>query len=238
MVELKAAFEHYEFAKVTKAIYTFCNEDLSSFYLDILKDRLYTSHSNSLERRSAQTVLFHVLNHLVRLTAPVFCFTSEEIFQAMPKDVTMRDVPSVHVLTWSDCPDEWGDEAVVERFAPLVALRPHVLKALEEKRRAGEIGSSLEAKVIFRTAGQRDRSYFKKNAKDLPAAFIVSQVEIREIQEVSRGLSEEFAKTEIVIERADGAKCSRCWNYRTDLGRDSKHPTLCERCTTIVKESM
>jgi len=236
VIELtKQCFDQYEFAKVYKGVYTFCNEDLSSFYLDILKDRLYTSASNSLERRSAQTVLFHILNHLVRALAPIICFTAEEIFLAMPKDEGTRDVQSVHMLSWLDCPQEWDNDVIKKQFALLIALRPHVLKALEDKRRSGDIGSSLEAKIIFQTASSRDLDYLDRNKNMLPAAFIVSQVEVREAKEVSQGLSNEFNKTAIAIEKADGQKCSRCWNYKRDVGQDSGHQTLCARCTVIVK---
>jgi isoleucyl-tRNA synthetase len=154
----------------------------------------------------------------------------------MPKNAELRNVQSVHLLIWEAPPEEWGNEKVKERFALLAALRPHVLKALEEKRRTGEIGSSLEAKVIFKTASLRDLEYLNQNIDMLPAAFIVSQVEVREDNTILQGLSEEFTKTEIIIEQADGQKCSRCWNYKTDLGSDAQHPTLCHRCTAIVKE--
>lgn len=232
----KKNFDDYGFAKVYKGIYTFCNEDLSSFYLDILKDRLYTSAAYSSERRSAQTVLFHILNHLVRVLAPIICFTAEEVFLAMPKDVATRDIQSVHLSLWLDCPKEWDNKTVKEQFAPLVELRPHVLKALEDKRRTGAIGSSLEAKIVFQTASTRDLKYLTQNSDILPATFIVSQVEIQKVDEVSQGLSDEFTKTAIVIEKADGEKCSRCWNYKTDVGQDTEHQSLCARCTAIVKE--
>jgi len=150
----------------------------------------------------------------------------------------MHDIPSVHLLSCLECPQEWGDDTIKEKFASLVALRPHVLKALEEKRRAGDIGSSLAAKVIFKTASPRDLQYLKEKAEILPAVFIVSQVEITETKEISQGLSDEFAKTEIMIQKADGPKCSRCWNYKTDVGQDHEHQTLCQRCATIVKESI
>ena len=233
---VKQCFDDYEFAKVYKQIYTFCNEDLSSFYLDILKDRLYTSASNSQERRSAQTVLFHILNHLVRLIAPVVCFTAEEIFMAMPKDATLNNVESVHLLPWLNCPQEWDNDSIKEQFAPLAALRPYVSKALEDKRRLGEIGSSLEAKIIFTTASPKDLKYLKHNRDMLPAAFIVSQVEIQEVGDITQGLSVEFAKTALMIEKADGSKCGRCWNYKIDVGKDSGQQMLCARCAEIVKE--
>jgi isoleucyl-tRNA synthetase len=236
MGSVKAYYDQYEFAKVYKSIYIFCNEDLSSFYLDILKDRLYTSAFHSSARRSAQTALYQILHHLVRVLAPVFCFTAEEIFQEMPKGADTALIPSVHVLPWQDCPEEWNNTGVKEEFAFLVALRPYVLKALEDKRRDGEIGSALEAKIIFKTASVKDWEYLNRSQGMLPAAFIVSQVEIQKVGKVAQGLSDTFAQTEIVILKADGVKCSRCWNYRIDVGGDAAHQTLCARCTAIVKE--
>ncbi|HQP10735.1 MAG TPA: class I tRNA ligase family protein, partial [Candidatus Omnitrophota bacterium] len=236
MDQAKRSFDAYEFAWVYKYIYSFCNEDLSSFYLDILKDRLYTSAANSQERRSAQTVLYHILNHLVRVIAPIFSFTAEEIFLAMPKDSSMAAMESVHLLPWIGCPDLWSNDKIKEKFALLTALRPHVLRALEDKRRAGGIGSSLEAKILFRTASPKDLAYLTDNAAMLPSAFIVSQVTTENVNEISQGLSEEFPQTEIVIEKADGQKCGRCWNYREDVGQETQHPALCQRCASIVKE--
>ena len=236
MRSVKGYYDRYEFAKVYKCLYAFCNEDLSSFYLDILKDRLYTSAAKSPERRSAQTVLYQILNHLVRAMAPIFCFTAEEIFREMPKGEDTASVPSVHMLSWPDCPAQWDNASVREKFAPLAALRPHVLKALDDKRRNGEIGSALEAKIVFRTSSEKDWKYLSGAKGMLPTAFIVSQVEVEKVGKVERGLSDEFAQTEIAILKADGMKCSRCWNYRVDVGQDTGHQTLCQRCATIVKE--
>jgi len=231
-----ASFEAYEFAKVYKLIYAFCNEDLSSFYLDILKDRLYTSASNSLERRSARTVLYHICDYLVRIMAPILCFTADEIFGYMPKTKEMAKTASVHLLTFQDAPEEWLNPKVNEKFHLLEALRPHVLKALEDVRRDGEIGSSLQAKIIFRSSSERDLKYLDLHKKMLPAVFIVSQVEIERVIAVDQGLDEEFPQTNIFVAQADGDKCCRCWNYSQDLGTEEKHPLLCPRCTKIVKE--
>lgn len=232
---VKRNYNQYDFAKVYQSIYSFCNEALSSFYLDILKDRLYTSPAKSPERRSAQTVLYHTLNHLVRILAPILTFTAEEIFSFMPKDKGAKAVMSVHLLEWLDVPNVWQNSAVDEKFKLLLELRPHVLKALENKRQEGKIGSSLQAKIIFKTASERDFKYFKDFEKDLPAVFIVSQVEIRKADAVKNALSENFSKTEVEIERADGEKCVRCWNYRT-LGLNSDHPAVCDRCAAVVRE--
>ena len=173
---------------------------------------------------------------MVRVIAPIVCFTAEEVFLARPKNEATRDIQSVHLLSWLDFPGEWDNKSVREQFALLVELRPYVLKALEDKRRTGEIGSSLEAKIVFQTASPRDLEYLNHNSDMLPGAFIVSQVEVQKIKEVSQGLSDEFAKTAISIEKADGKKCSRCWNYKTDVGQDTEHQSLCARCTAIVKE--
>ncbi len=222
------AFEHYEFAKATKTIYAFCNEDLSSFYLDILKDRLYTSAAHSPERMGAQTVLYHILNHLVRMMAPVLSFTAEEIFEAMPKDIGMQVIASVHLLDWLVLPGEWNNKAIEERLGPLVALRPFILKAIEDKRQAGMVGSSLEAKICIYAIDKNEYHYLKQHQDALASLFIVSQVEVKES-------NSQAGLRQIVVEKADGYKCSRCWNYRTDIGSDPEHKTLCVRCTANIK---
>lgn len=232
---IETHFEKYEFADAFKGVYTFCNEDLSSFYLDILKDRLYTSSAQGLERRSAQTVLYTILNFLARALAPLMSFTSEEIFQSIPKDQSIKDVESVHLLSWPITPDAWENENINQRFAGLVSLRPFVLKALEDVRRSGQIGSSLEAKVTINTESQKDFDYLKSNLELLPATFIVSQVFLNRVEKITKGLGDEFPKTEVVIDRADGEKCGRCWNYKIDVGQDHGHKMLCARCASIVK---
>ena len=234
--EVQNNFDEYEFAKAFKAIYTFCNEDLSNFYLDILKDRLYISATQSQERRSAQTVLYHILNSLVRMLAPLISFTTEEIFLKMPKDAKTAKCTSVHLLPWLEAPTEWFNKSIDEKFESLLSLRPHVMKALEDKRRLGAIGSSLEAKVIFETASGRDYKYLKDLETILVEAFVVSQVEVKKVENVSQGLDERFSQTTIHVDHADGKKCSRSWKYSLDVGLDPDHPTLSLRCAQIVKE--
>ncbi len=234
--EIKKAYNDYDFASAYKSIYSFCNEELSSFYLDILKDRLYTSPANSLERRSAQTVLYHIANHFVRIMAPLLSFTADEIFWAMPKDQSSAKAESVHLLNWLDVPSEWKDKAVFEQFKFLVAIRPYVLKALDDKRKNGEIGSSLEAQLTFETASPKDLEYLNKHKNILTACFIVSAVDVKSVAEVKEPIGEEFNKTKVIVQTAEGVKCSRCWNYKKDVGVSAEHPTLCGRCSTIVKE--
>jgi len=235
--DVQGAYNRYEFAKVYKLIYSFCNEELSGFYLDILKDRLYTSSSISKQRRSAQTVLFYMVNHLVRLLAPIIPFTADEIFLAMPKAKEFADCPSVHLLEWLSIPAEWKNEKVHELFGPFLELRPFVLKALEDKRRVGEIGSPLEAKVVFQTASQRDGEYLNKLKDMLPALLVVSQVDISMQATMTQGLGEMFPQTNVEIRKADGQKCPRCWNF-ADIGSDQEYKDLCPRCVTAVKENL
>ena len=231
-----ASFEVYEFAEVYKAAYLFCNEDLSSIYLDILKDRLYTSSARALKRRSAQTVLYYIADTLSRILAPVMCFTSDEIYASMPKVASRKETSSVHLLEWPRVQEGWQDSAVEEKLALLIELRPFVLKSLEEKRTAGLIGSSLEAKVTFRTASTRDAQYLKAFIQELPSYFIVSQVILDE-GVIQNALGGTFAQTEIVIEKAAGTKCPRCWNYKTDIGIDAAYPEVCGRCAKAIKGS-
>ncbi len=232
---VEGAYNSYEFAKAFQIMYAFCNESLSSFYLDILKDRLYTSHTHSDERRSAQTVLFHITNYLVRLLAPILVFTAEEVFAAMSKGQDLKTTDSIHLVDWLKVPAAWQNFQIQERFKLLVELRPCVMKALEEERANGLIGSSLEAKVVFETASQRDKEYLDKHLLDLPAVFIVSQVEVREVDSVENGVAPQFPQTRIMIVKADGQKCVRCWNYR-ELGVSVKHPQLCSRCVEAVQK--
>ena len=115
-------------------------------------------------------------------------------------------------------------------------LRPFVLKALEEKRRTGQIGSSLEARVIFETASDRDEAYLKSHSTIIHTIFIVSQVEIKRVENIDGPINEKYNKTCVIVEKAYGEKCSRCWNYKTDVGAVSEHPALCGSCARVVKE--
>ncbi|MBF0531471.1 MAG: isoleucine--tRNA ligase [Candidatus Omnitrophica bacterium] len=232
---VKAYYAAYDFAGAYKTLYDFCNNDLSSFYLDILKDRMYTCSTRGAERRSGQTVLYEIVDHLTRLLAPILVFTADEIFKFLPRTAEMSRAASVHLLTWKNSPSVWDDPALEQEFAVLVDIRPQVLKALEEKRREGMIGSSLEAKVIFQTASDSDAAYFKQHAAFLPAVFIVSQVEVERVAAVASGLSEKHGQTTVEIRKAEGEKCPRCWNYRLDIGASAAYPDVCGRCAKVLR---
>ncbi len=227
-----AAYTAYDFSKVYKEIYVFCNEDLSSIYLDILKDRLYTSSALDPKRRSAQTALYHISDGLTRLLAPVMCFTADEMFTFLPGH---KAGENIHLADWPVVGQDWKAPEFDERYTLFLELRPFVLKALEAKRGEGLIGASLEAKVILRTASARDAAMLKGLASELPMLLIVSQVSVEEVSQVVTPVGGTFAQTEIVVEKASGLKCPRCWNYKSDIGGDKDHPGVCVRCADAVK---
>ncbi len=226
------AYEAYDFSRVYKIIHAFCNETLSGFYLDILKDRLYTLPASDPKRRSGQTVLYQILDHLVRILAPILVFTAEEIYQAMPR--ASEEAPSsVHLSDWPSPPEVWNDDSVERDFTVLWALRPYVLQEIEDKRKSGMVGSSLDARVVLRVGDEKALEDLRRLEGDLPELLIVSQVELRQR---GGGGPEKMVPYRSVIEvsRAEGRKCGRCWRYTLRVGEDARHPDLCERCRPVV----
>lgn len=217
--DVTGGFERFAYHEVTAFLYKFCIVDLSSFYLDILKDRLYTFARGSKERRSAQTALFKILDVLVRGLAPLIPFTAEEIWRYFKKE------GSVHLSDWPKVDEGAIDLDLENSWSRLIQLRNEALKALEEKRISKAIGSSLEAKIILYIKDDLEYNSLTLHLKDLPALFIVSQVEIRKAD-----------KKAIEVVKAEGKKCSRCWNWTTFVGRDKRHPMLCERCVNVVEK--
>ncbi len=217
--EITDAFERFKYHEVTSSIYRFCIVDMSSFYLDILKDRLYTFGRSSKARKSAQTALFKILDVLVRVLAPLIPFTAEEIWRHFKCE------SSVHLSAWPEIEEGTIDIELEKRWLRLKALREDVLKALEEKRIAGFIGSPLEAKIKLYIEGDLEYNFLTQYLKALPSIFIVSQVEL-----------ERSDKRAIEVSKASGEKCSRCWNWSESVGADSSHPTLCKRCLYVVIE--
>jgi isoleucyl-tRNA synthetase len=213
------AFERFMYHEATSCIYKFCIMDISSFYLDILKDRLYTFAQDSKLRRSAQTVLFKILDILVRELAPLIPFTAEEIWGCF------KGEGSVHLSDWPEVDEALIDLELEDRWFRLRGLREEVLKALEEKRIAKVIGGSLEAKISLYIKEDLEYNFLIRYLKDLPAIFIVSQVELKKAEERRIGVT-----------KADGKKCSRCWNWSTFVGQDKLHPMLCKRCREVVVE--
>ena len=224
----------YEFHRVYHALHDYCVVDLSSFYYDMLKDRLYTKAPGSKSRRSAQTAVLEITSALVRLAAPILTFTAEEIWKYLPK--TAHDPESVHIaLFFHDADLRTGLPADrIANWELLGKVRAEVLKALEVARNEKRINSGLEAKVLL-SADPELTSKLKPYLGQLPALFIVSQVEF-----YSAGAggykSEVVPRLEIMVQKAAGAKCERCWNYSTHVGENLRYPTVCERCSEALNE--
>jgi isoleucyl-tRNA synthetase len=235
LADVKNAYEAFEFHKAYKRIYEFCNESLSMYYLDMIKGRLYTYAANSKERRAAQATIYHALNILVRIISPILVFTAEEIWQNMPKEQRQRDIISAHLLEWPKEITNFTSFKGNDEFAVIIGLIPSVAKLLEELRSKGGIGSSFDAKINLLT-NEEERYTFLTSLKDqLCEIFKVSEVEI--IKTDNLNLSSEENKNSlkllnIVIQafKAEGTKCTRCWNYSQSVGHDKIHPTICNRC--------
>jgi len=223
------AYEDYQFHQAYTALHSFCTVDLSSFYLNILKDRLYTHASASISRRSAQTAMYLILDCLVRLLAPLLPFTCEEVWMAL--HAGKPDLPSIHAGLFPARRTEWEQEPLLVEWDRIMEVRESVSKALEEKRQAKTIGDSLEARVRL-CAGRNLYPVLRRKAEDLRYLLIVSQVDIKE----DAALEPDGLQVEVV--RADGAKCERCWNYSAAVGGDATFPTLCERCLPILRDFM
>jgi isoleucyl-tRNA synthetase len=232
VVRVRAAYEAYEFHTVFHAINNFCAVDLSAVYLDILKDRLYTEGRTSVERRAAQTALDAILSALVRLMAPILSFTAEEIWAHLPAGGRTR--PSVHLAEFPDPPEWWelpGER--VTRWDRLFDARTHVARALEKARAAKVIGSSLEARVtLYADVPLRDELH--RDAQDLPALFIVSDVAIQSFADRPAPAEALTPQLAALVARAPGTKCARCWIYRADVGRDARRPDVCGRCARVL----
>ena len=227
-------YDDYEFHVVLHAIHNFCVVDMSNFYLDVIKDRLYCEEKNGVLRRSAQTAMYDILDALVRMIAPILCFTADEIWQAMPHrdgddaaNIVLNAMPKVNPA-WA-----FAEEAS-SKWDKLIALRDDVNKALEEARKNKVIGKPLEAWVTVYADDETAALLETVPADELAALCIVSK--LRVIRGNGEGMQGENLPVQIAIERASGDKCERCWMYVDSIGQDSKHPTLCARCAAVVGE--
>jgi len=219
-------YESFDFHRVFHAVHDFAVVDLSAFYFDVLKDRLYTFAPRSAGRRSAQTAIYRIASALVRLIAPILVYTSEEIWKHFPREGGAPE--SVHMAHFPNAEEleRTASAEAAKNWAKLLTVREEVLKSLEEARVAKLISGALEAKVTISASGDL-AVLLGSYAKSLPALFIVSQVKLE--SSAADGI-------QIKVERADGAKCERCWNYSTHVGEDAEYPTICERCTAALNE--
>jgi isoleucyl-tRNA synthetase len=239
---IRLDYVDFEFHGIFHELNNFCSVDMSAVYLDILKDRLYTFRKDHPFRRSSQTAMHDVLVALTKLMAPILSFTADEIWRMLPE--SSRGGPqafSVHLTAFPELNPKWIDPELEQNWNDFTLhVRSLVLGKLEEKRRDRIIGSSLEAKVILYAQRANPAQYdFLKLYEDfLPALFIVSQVELRGVDQIPTDahllvdLGEGLA---VDVVQASGAKCERCWNYREAVGKDAAHPTLCDRCIEAVQ---
>ena len=231
--DVRKSYDEFAFHRIYHRVNHFCIVDLSAFYFDVLKDRLYISAPKSQARRSAQTVIWRIGEALARLLAPIMSFTCEEIWLYLPKMESRAE--SVHLAHFPKDGDILGDNSGPsdprsdEDWVTLRAVRDDVLKALETARNNKLIGTSLEAQVSI-TAAEPVHSLLQRYEDQLRYLFIVSAVTL------AQGSGNGTGGLHVEVKKADGLKCERCWNYSTHVGEDKEYPTVCERCSAVLKE--
>lgn len=219
------AYKDYEYHVVFRSLFNFFTVDLSAFYLDVVKDRLYCSGKKSVKRKSAQTAIFHLLKNTLILMAPILPFTTEEAWELLPAYEGKSE--SVHLQVFPDFQDFRMEKEEAASWDKLLETREKVLKSLEEAREKKEIGNSLEAEIVLILSPQEEE-FFRKYKPLLPELFITSGVSFQ---------TGEGEYTQVKVVRAKGEKCRRCWNFSTYVGKSSEYPNLCQRCEEVVKGS-
>jgi isoleucyl-tRNA synthetase len=226
------SYDEYEYHIIYHALHNYCTLDLSAFYLDILKDRLYTSPPKSDARKSAQTVMYFLLDSLARIMAPLLPFTAEEIWEYLPAH--SDKVPSVHLALLPEANSQWKDESLAQKWETILKVRAEATKALEEARVQKQIGHPLDAAITI-SAKEDLYSLLQPYAEDLRFIFIVSSVSLLKDKKLDGSfVSENVEGLSIKIEAAAGEKCERCWVHETSVGSNSEHPSICERCQKAI----
>ena len=224
--EVLAHYEAYEFHPVVAKLQVFCSEDLGAFYLDVLKDRLYTTAPKSAARRSAQTALWHITHAMLRWMAPFLSFTAEEAWKLVaPANSTSEKSTSIFTETYSDT-SAWGGDELLAKWTRIRGIRDMANKEIESLRTAGRVGSSLQASVTI-TAGSELLKELAALGPDLRFVFISSEAHL-----TAAGTSADAYEPFVSASVATGKKCDRCWHYRDDVGIDAAHPTICGRCVS------
>ena len=228
------AYDKYEFHRVYHDVHNFCVTDMSAFYLNIIKDRVYLSTANSEGRRSAQTAMYTILETLVTLLAPILAFTTEEIWSFMPKG---KDMPvSVQLADWPAVHENYLDAQLESKWDRIIQVREQVVDALEVARNAKIIRDSLEARADL-YADKELYEFLKPMEEELATLFIVSQARLYGPDSgVPEDAARESESLAVKINTAEGEKCERCWMYSDYVGSNQQHPTLCKRCEDVVKE--
>lgn len=217
--EVLAHYQVYEFHPVVAKLQVFCSEDLGAFYLDVLKDRLYTAAPKSLARRSAQTALWHLTHAMLRWMAPFLSFTAEEAWKVFAPANDPKASVSIFTETYSDT-SAWRDDTLLAKWARIRAVRDTANKEIEALRAAGQVGSSLQAELTI-AADIADHALLASLADDLKFVTITSKAVLERADALG-----------ISVKPSSATKCERCWHYREDVGADTAHPTICGRCTS------
>ncbi len=220
--KLLTHYEKFEFHPIVAKLQAYCSEELGSLYLDILKDRLYTSGTTSRARRSAQTALWHITHALLRLMAPILSFTAEEAWKAFASsEEFVASDETIFTLTAYKLPEIADGDVLLAKYESLKEIRADVMKYLEDVRIAGQIGSSLQAEIKILASGDKYQA-LSSLGEDLRFLMITSRADVVEV-------SDESAES-ILVKPSVNRKCDRCWHYRDDVGNDPKHPRICLRC--------
>ncbi|MBT9171411.1 MAG: Isoleucine--tRNA ligase [Actinobacteria bacterium] len=232
--QVTRAYQEYQFHLVYHYISNFCAVEMSARYLDILKDRLYTSAPDAPGRRSAQTVLFKILTYLTSLLCPVLSFTCEEIWQSTPDFQGKEE--SIHLRPWPDPSEIPVEEEVERKFDEIMTARDEVFKRLEVLRGQKTIGDSLRARVRLFTDDENLYSHLMENRKSLEELYMVSEIEVeRELSGREPTISLRMGRMALEVEPAAGKKCERCWKYLPSVGSNIKHPQVCAGCLEILE---
>ncbi|GAA6619003.1 isoleucine--tRNA ligase [Scytonema sp. NUACC26] len=237
--EVTEAFDSFQFFRFFQTVQNFCVVDLSNFYLDVAKDRLYISAPNVFRRRSCQTVLRIALENLARAIAPVLCHMAEDIWQYLPYKTPYK---SVFEAGWVELEEGWKNPELAASWQQLRQLRNDVNKVLEEARVAKTIGSSLEAKVLLYIIDEQlllavtALNASQNGIDELRYLFLTSQVDLLDSPETAQSLKYNLQSDAWIlgVADADGHKCDRCWNYSTRVGEFTEHPLICERCVSAL----
>lgn len=214
-----------------QALQLFCTVELSSLYLDILKDRLYTHPADSKSRRSAQTALHKIDLALTAMVAPVLAHTAEEAWLALPE--ASRRSESIHLAPWPEADDALRDEALEQKWDVLLDVRETVYRSIEDARKSGMIGTGLEAKVVIYAKGDKLEA-LREYDGHLPSIMIVSAVGVEDLS-AFEGERKSEGDVEVIVERAPGEKCQRCWNYSPRVGERQDLGEICERCVAALE---
>ncbi|UCG39389.1 MAG: class I tRNA ligase family protein, partial [bacterium] len=230
---ITGAYESYQYHTVFHTLHNFCVVDLSNFYLDVLKDRMYASTDRGRLRRSAQTAFLHLAEGIVRLMAPILCFTAEEVWEHLPGSRT----ESVFLALFPRPEAAWEDEGLDERYRELLRVRELVTKALEEVRQAKVIGNSLEAEVRVQCTASAMKEFLESFGPGLADLFIVSgvSVELTELIDEASVQDERLPGVGVQVRRTSAGKCERCWKYTGEVGTFADHPDICGRCRTVLE---